>query len=292
VNQQQHIPVLAEEVLRYLNPKAGEHYLDLTAGYGGHARSIIDSIGQDGRATLVDRDQNAVDHVSAAFKADQHVKVIHDDFLSASRKLHEEGNRFDLILADIGLSSPHLDNASRGFSFQSDGPLDMRMDQRSALTAQEIVNTWPREELISILRQYGEVRAAPRIVDAIINARPIRTTTQLANVINTSTRGYPKVRYEAQVFQALRIAVNGELTQLQQSLPMWHHLLKPRGRLAVISFHSLEDRIVKQYFQEHGGDRYDADLQILTRQPITSTPQESFSNPRARSAKLRVAQRK
>ncbi len=292
MNQQKHIPVLAEEVLRYLDPKAGEHYLDLTAGYGGHARSIMDRIGQDGRATLVDRDQNAVDHVASAFQEDQRVTILHNDFLSASRKLHEEGSRFDLILADIGLSSPHLDNASRGFSFQSDGPLDMRMDPRGLLTAQEIVNVWPREELISIFRQYGEVRAAPRIADAIIDARPLRTTTQLADVIKTSTRGYPKIRHEAQIFQALRIAVNQELTQLQDSLPLWHQLLKPHGRLAVISFHSLEDRLVKRYFQEHGGDRYDADLQILTRQPITSTPQESFSNPRARSAKLRVAQRK
>ena len=290
--KQQHIPVLVEEVLRYLNPQAGEHYLDLTAGYGGHARRVLEKIGKDGRATLVDRDQNAVDHVTAMCGDDQRVAILHDDFLSASRQLQAEGVKFDLILADIGLSSPHIDNANRGFSFQQDGPLDMRMDNRQELTAHHIINTWEKDDLIEIFQKYGEIRGAPHIVNAIINARPVESTTQLASIVNESTRGYPKVRLEAQVFQALRIAVNGELAQLQESLPIWHQLLNPGGRLAVISYHSLEDRIVKQYFQEHGGDRYDADLRILTKQPATSTPQESFSNPRARSAKLRVAQRK
>jgi 16S rRNA (cytosine1402-N4)-methyltransferase len=294
VNQasNQHLPVLVEEVLSYLDPKPAEHYLDLTAGYGGHARRVMDKIGADGKAILVDRDQNAVEHVTKLFEGDGRVQILHSDYLAASRGLHEEGVQFDLILADIGLSSPHLDNASRGFAFQSEGPLDMRMDPRQTTTAHELLNTWPKEDLVFILRRYGEVRGAERIVGAIVAARPVETTSQLAGIINQSTRGYPKVRHEAQVFQALRIAVNEELEQLQQSLPLWHRLLKPGGRLAVISFHSLEDRLVKQYFQEHGGDRYDAELSILTKQPVTSTPEESVSNPRSRSAKLRVAQRK
>lgn len=289
---QKHIPVLASEVVSILSPKAGERYLDLTAGYGGHARRVLDLIGDSGSAILVDRDQAAVEHLTEAFDGDKRVKILHDDFRSASQKLNAEGQKFDLVFADIGLSSPHLDNASRGFSFQNEGPLDMRMDPRQELTAADIVNNWEREDIITLFQRYGEIHSAPRITDAIIGARPFQTTTQLAGIINQSTRGYPKVRLEAQIFQALRIAVNGELEQLKQSLSLWHSMLKPGGRLAVISFHSLEDRIVKQYFQEHGGERYDADLHILTKQPVTGAPSQKFSNPRSRSAKLRAAQRK
>jgi 16S rRNA (cytosine1402-N4)-methyltransferase len=289
---QQHIPVLEEEVISLLNPQAGEHYLDLTAGYGGHARRVLDKIGSNGKAVLVDRDKNAVEHLAAGFAKDNRVEILRSDFLGATRQLNAEDRKFDLILADLGLSSPHLDNASRGFSFSREGPLDIRMDPEQKLSARELVNTSPKEDLESILREYGEVRGAARITDAIIEARPVETTTQLASIINNSTRGYPKVRLEAQVFQALRIAVNEELKQLKGSLPLWLAMLKQGGRVAVISFHSLEDRLVKQFFAENGGNRYDADLAILTKQPITSTAKESFSNPRARSAKLRVAQRK
>lgn len=252
----------------------------------------MEKLGDDGRAVLVDRDQNAIDHLTDLFAGDPRVSLMHNDFQSASDQLSENGQQFDVILADIGLSSPHLDNASRGFSFQNDGPLDMRMDPRLPLTAGDIVNTYEREALITILHKYGEVRGGSRIADAIIAERPVQTTAQLASIISKSTPGYPKVRREAQVFQALRIAVNGELDQLAHSLPIWQKLLKPGGRLAIISFHSLEDRIVKQYAKEFGGDRYDADLTVLTKQPVTSTTDESVSNPRARSAKLRVLQRK
>lgn len=289
---QKHIPVLLQEVMQYLDPHAGEHYLDLTAGYGGHARCVLERIGQAGSAVLVDRDQNAIRHLSEVFNGDSRVELRHDDYLGASKQLLAENQQFDLILADIGLSSPHIDNAQRGFSFMNDGPLDMRMDQRQSLTAAEIVNEWPAEQIVEILQQYGEIRGAHRMAEAIIAARPLMNTTQLADVIKASTRGYPKVRLEAQIFQALRIAVNGELEQLHQSLPLWHQLLKPGGRLAVISFHSLEDRMVKRYFVENGGDRYDANLRIVTKQPATGTSEEIVSNPRARSAKLRVAQRK
>lgn len=253
---------------------------------------MLDKIGDSGRAVLVDRDQNAIDYLTKKFGEDPRVSLIHNDFCSASSQLVESGQQFDVILADIGLSSPHLDNANRGFSFQNDGPLDMRMDPRLQLTAADIVNNYEREKFITILHKYGEVRGGSRIVDAIIAERPISTTKQLASIISKSTPGYPKVRREAQVFQALRIAVNGELDQLARSLPLWQKLLKPGGRLGVISFHSLEDRIVKQYAKEFAGDRYDADLVVLTKQPIVSTPEESVFNPRARSAKLRVLQRK
>ncbi len=288
----EHIPVLVEEVIDLLHPQAGEHYLDLTAGYGGHARRVLDKLGDNGSAVLVDRDQNAIDHLNDIFANDARVEIRHNDFYAASQQLADEGAQFDCILADIGLSSPHIDDADRGFSFQNDGPLDMRMDPRLPISASDIVNSYEREEFIQILHSYGEVRGGSRLVDAVIAARPVQTTKELASIINKSTPGYPKVRREAQVFQALRIAVNGELDQLTGSLPLWQKLLKPGGRLAVISFHSLEDRIVKQYAKEFGGDRYDADLIVLTKQPVTSTTQESVSNPRARSAKLRVLQRK
>lgn len=288
----QHIPVLASEVVSLLNPKSDEHYLDLTAGYGGHARRMLDKIGSGGRAVLVDRDQNAIEHLTEAFGGDHRVEIAHEDFYGASLKLNSEGAMFDIILADIGLSSPHLDNASRGFSYSNPGPLDMRMDPRQNLTAADLINSLSKDELASILKRYGEIRPSERLAEAIIEERPVEKTDQLAGIINKSTPGYPKVRLEAQVFQALRIAVNDELEQLKLSLPIWHSMLRQNGRLAVISFHSLEDRIVKQYFQEHGGNRYDADLTIMTKQPVVCTPQESLSNPRARSAKLRVAQRK
>lgn len=288
---QEHLPVLVEEVVATLNPQKSEHYLDLTAGYGGHAARVLERIGDNGRAVLVDRDQNAIDHLTAVLSADKRVELLHQDFLSASKQLHKSGRQFDLILADIGLSSPHLDNADRGFSFQTEGPLDMRMDQRLPVSAADLVNHASLDELTTIFQRYGEVRGARRVASAIIEARPLTTTTHLARIIKAQQPN-PKIRLEAQVFQALRIAVNGELDQLQQSLPLWHALLKPAGRLAVISFHSLEDRMVKQYFAEHGGNRFDADFDIMTKQPVVASEQECAYNPRARSAKLRVVQRK
>lgn len=292
MNTQIHIPVLSEPVLMYLDPKPGERYLDLTAGYGGHASIVLDKLGPIGSATLVDRDQSAIDHLKKKFKNDKRISIIHNDFYSASTQLQGKGEKYDLILADIGLSSPHLDNAERGFSFMNAGPLDMRMDNRQALTAADIVNNWDEKQLRRLFQLYGEIRGAGRIARSIIEHRPILTTTELASIIQRSTRGYPKVRYEAQIFQAIRIAVNEELRLLEQSLPIWHDLLAPNGRLGVISFHSLEDRLVKQYFSEHSGKRYDADFNLLTKTPVSASTEESVFNPRSRSAKLRVAQRK
>jgi 16S rRNA (cytosine1402-N4)-methyltransferase len=290
---QEHAPVLKTEVLQYLAPQPGQHYLDLTAGYGGHATGILAQIGQSGRAVLVDRDQNAVDYLVKKFAGDPRVRISHSDFLSASRRLEEEKADFELILADLGLSSPHLDNAERGFSFQTEGPLDMRMDRRSSMTAEQVVNTWSEEALRRILWEYGEVRQSRAIARSIIYSRPIASTSELAGTIRKFTSAKKAVGLLAQVFQAIRIAVNDELVQLRESLPIWHHLLKPGGRLGVISFHSLEDRLVKQYFSEHGHpSAFDADAVILTKRPITATSEEIVFNPRARSAKLRVLQRK
>ena len=194
-----------------------------------------------------------------------------------------------MILADLGVSSPHLNTASRGFAINQDGPLDMRMDQRQELTADAIVNGSSEADLATILRNYGEEPHARRIARAIVAARPIHSTAMLADIVAKQWRGKSKVHPATRTFQALRIAVNDELTLLQKALPLWIQLLKPGGRLAVISFQSLEDRLVKQAFAAVSGSRYDAELQLLTRRPIMADSNELVSNPRARSAKLRAA---
>jgi len=284
-----HYPVLLKEVLQYLAPKEGEKYLDLTAGYGGHAQEVLDrTLKKSHSTTLVDRDQHAVEYLRQKF-ADTGVDIIHKDFLSASRELQAEGKQFDIILADLGVSSPHLDDASRGFSIRFDGPLDMRMDERQSLTAEEIVNNYPEAELVRILRTYGEEPRANKIARLIVENRPIQTTNTLAKVVARAWPGHSKTHPATRTFQGIRIAVNDELELLRLSLPIWIDLLAPGGRIAIISFHSLEDRIVKQALAEAAGDRYDAVLQLLCKQPIVADEHEAVFNPRSRSAKLRVA---
>ncbi len=282
-----HIPVLLDEVLDVLRPKTDESYLDLTAGYGGHAAVVLERTRSIESAVLVDRDENAVSVLQGRFGPE--ATIMHQDFASATDELTQAGKRYDLILADLGVSSPHLDQPSRGFSLASDGPLDMRMDPRQSLTAERIVNTYSEDDLIDILKRYGEEPKARAIASAIIANRPIRTTTELAGVIKHIWRGYSKVHPATRSFQAIRIAVNDEIGLLQKSLPKWINLLTPGGRIAIVSFQSLEDRLVKQTLAEHSGDRYDANLQILTKRPITASHQELVFNPRARSAKLRAA---
>jgi len=286
-NQNQHIPVLLEAVLSYLAPKPGEAYLDLTAGYGGHATEVLAKTA-GAQAVLVDRDKQAVDYLQATYQA-RSVNVLHQDFLSASRELDQRGERFDLILADLGVSSPHLNMANRGFSLQAAGPLDMRMDQRQTLTADTIINTYNERDLAVIIKQYGEEPRAARIARAIVAHRPLSNTTELAAVVTAALhQGRQKVHPATRTFQALRLAVNGELEQLAEALPIWIDLLKPDGRLAVISFHSLEDRLVKRALADESVG-YEARLKLLTKKPITADRQELVLNPRARSAKLRVA---
>ncbi len=292
MNKQKHIPVLAREMLEWLQPASGDSYLDLTAGYGGHARLVLDNIGGNGSMTLVDRDEQAVKHLKEIFADEPRVEVIRKDFLSASKQLLDEGRRYDIVFADLGVSSPHLDNPDRGFSFMKEGPLDMRMDESQALTAGEIINTYDKDELARVLRDYGEVRNADRIAIRLIENRPYKTTVELANKIVQIVPHKKRIHPATEIFQALRIAVNDELRLLKESLPVWIELLNKRGRIGVISFHSLEDRLVKQAFRDYGGDRYDAKLQILTKQVVMGSDQEIVFNPRSRSAKLRVAQRK
>jgi 16S rRNA (cytosine1402-N4)-methyltransferase len=287
--QNKHIPVLLDEVIDILSPKKGDLYLDLTAGYGGHASEILKLT--NAQMTLVDRDENAITHLREVFKS-QKVNIIHSDFLSASKMLAAQNKSFDLILADLGLSSPHIDNGERGFSIQKDGPLDMRMDNTQELTAELVVNSYSADDLTRILREYGEEPKAKRIASLIVANRPFSSTTQLAKVVASAWPGYSRVHPATRTFQAIRIEVNDELNLLKRSLPIWLSLLKPGGRLAIISFHSLEDTLVKRFFLENGGDKYDAVLEILTKRPLTASTSELVFNPRARSARLRVVRKR
>jgi 16S rRNA (cytosine1402-N4)-methyltransferase len=287
----EHIPVLLSETLEILHPLPGASYLDCTAGRGGHARAIIAAgvLPQD--CVLIDRDLEAI----AYLQNDPELagcRIIHDTFEAAARKLASQGIRFDMVLADIGVSSPHLDTASRGFSISSPGPLDMRMDTSQVLTASTIVNEWDMDRLVQVLRDYGEEPRARYIAKLITAARPIATTTELAYIVAQAYPGHSKRHPATRTFQAIRIAVNDELSQLARVLPLAAELLKPGGRLAVISFHSLEDRIVKAYFSEYASDGFDTELRLLTKKPITGSANEIVTNPRARSAKLRAVVKK
>jgi 16S rRNA (cytosine1402-N4)-methyltransferase len=285
-----HKPVLLEETLCILSPQTGESYLDVTAGYGGHASAVLEATKSPEKATLIDRDSDAIVVLKKQFGL-LGAKIIHEDYLGASRRLAKAGEGFDIILADLGASSLHFDKPERGFAFSQDGPLDMRMDVREDLDAAQIVNTWNQAQLVKILREYGQEPKARAIAVRIIASRPIETTKQLATVVTQASgwRSRSKVHPATRTFQAIRIAVNDELKQLEQSLPLWMELLNPGGRLIVISFHSLEDRIVKDFFKQVAKDTYDAKMTPLTKKPVQAGENEIVTNPRARSAKLRAA---
>lgn len=285
-----HRPVLLEAVQSCLAPTYGESYLDVTAGYGGHATAILASTQAAASMTLVDRDETAIEALSSLGSAG--ARVIHASFEDASRQLHQQGEKFDMILADLGVSSLHLDIPSRGFSFAQDGPLDMRMDQSGTLTAETVVNEYVQDRIEQLLREYGEEPRARTVAAAIVANRPFTSTAQLAACIAKALPRGSKRHPATKSFQAIRIAVNDELGQLARSIPWWLQLLAPKGRLAVISFHSLEDRMVKQAFAEVAGDRYDAEYRSITKHAVVADETELAINPRARSAKLRVLQRK
>ncbi len=291
-NDDLHVPVLLDETLRLLNPIEGENYLDLTAGYGGHASRILATTDNYSDSVLVDRDDYAIAHLQPF--AQRGVTLLHTDFLSAAGQLVEEGKQFSIILVDLGVSSPQLDQEQRGFSFRKDAPLDMRMDRRRSVTAETIVNTTSERELIRIIREYGEETPSMsrRIAHDIVRARPITTTLQLAALVKSCYRsGYHKTHPATRTFQALRIAVNDELGQVEALMPLLPKLLKKSGRVGMISFHSLEDRIVKRYFQEQANSGYEAELDVLTKKPFDGATYD-VHNPRSRSAKLRVAVKK
>lgn len=287
-----HVPVLLEDVLAQLAPIAGENYLDLTAGYGGHARAVLERTANYTESTLVDRDEMAQNHLTEF--SEKGTQLVHADFVNAAKQLVQDGRTYNLILLDLGVSSPQLDRAERGFSFTHDGPLDMRMDKRSSLTAATFLNTANRNEIIHCIREFGEEprSVATRYADAIIAARPLERTGQLAEVIKQAHVGkWQKTHPATRTFQAIRIQVNDELRQVEEVMPLLPKLLKKGGRVGVISFHSLEDRLVKRYFAEQAKSGFEAELDIVTKHPIDGATQD-VHNPRSRSAKLRVAVKK
>lgn len=289
MNNQQfhHIPVLLNDVLIQLDPQPGESYLDLTAGYGGHAGEVIKRIGNTGSYILVDRDAMAQGVLKEKFPEATRLQM---DFYSAAQQLATDGKTFDNILIDLGVSSPQLDTAERGFSFRFDAPLDMRMDQSKGITAAELIATTRRDDLAEIIVKYGEEKPklAMRIAEALKKSKP-ETTIQAAEIIKSVyPGGYHKINPATRTFQALRIAVNDELGQIEKTLELIPKLLNPGGRVAVISFHSLEDRIVKQYFKEQMEAGYESELRVKTKKPIDGSINDK-ENPRSRSSKLRVA---
>lgn len=287
-----HVPVLLEATLRELQPQKGESYLDLTAGYAGHATAILDITQSDSESVLVDRDDYAIAHLQ--FMADRGVRLLHTDFASAAQQLVEEGGQFNLILIDLGVSSPQLDQGERGFSFSHNGPLDMRMDRTQGQTASDLVNAASTDELTTIIYEYGEepYMKAKHIAEQIVAHRPFSDTESLAVLIKQHYRGRTgRIHPATRTFQALRIAVNDELGQVKRTLPLLPKLLTKGGRVGIISFHSLEDRLVKQFFKEQEAAGFEAELHTLTKKPISGAT-DDVHNPRSRSAKLRVAVKK
>ncbi|MBW4431248.1 MAG: 16S rRNA (cytosine(1402)-N(4))-methyltransferase RsmH [Pelatocladus maniniholoensis HA4357-MV3] len=279
-----HTPVLPQAVIEGLAVRPGGNYLDATVGGGGHTRLILEAA-TDVRVTAVDQDEDAL---AAAQKElaefGERVTFIHTNFAAYEFPL----SSFAGIIADLGVSSYHLDTANRGFSFRHEAKLDMRMNKQQSLTAADVINDWDETELADTFFKYGEERLSRRIAKRIVEQRPFETTTQLAQAIAYSVP--PKYRYgrinpATRVFQALRIVVNDELKSLETLIAKAPQALIPGGRIAIISFHSLEDRLVKH------GLRNSPLLKVLTKKPLTAQEDEIVNNPRSRSAKLRIAQR-
>ena len=305
-----HRPVLLAECIENLAIRPDGIYVDGTLGRAGHSRAIADRL-TSGRLICIDRDQAALDAAAQRLAPwMERVTLVHGNFADLDRLLDELGlDAVDGMLFDLGVSSPQLDDASRGFSYMADAPLDMRMDQSQGLTAWQVVNQWPQEELRRILYQYGEERYAPAIAAAIVRARqqaPIETTLELAELIRSAMPAHAlreKQHPAKRSFQAIRIAVNDELTAVDRMLQAAVPRLAPGGRLCVIAFHSLEDRLVKNALAAAAkgctcppdfpvcvcGKR--PQVKLITRKPITAGPEELEENPRARSAKLRVAEK-
>jgi 16S rRNA (cytosine1402-N4)-methyltransferase len=301
----EHVPVLAGELVALLDPAPGELGVDCTFGGGGHAELVAERLGSEGTLICIDRDPAAAERFEEfAERAPCATRFIRGDFAGALEALAAEGTRADLVYMDLGISSFQLDAWERGFSYAYDAPLDMRMDPDQELSALEVVNEWPQRRLAEIIRSYGEERHAGPIARGIVEARPLSTTSELAETIREAIppaarfgRGHPAKRS----FQAIRIAVNGELDSLDRALPAAWQLLREGGRLAAISFHSLEDRRVKRFLADRAqgcicppelpvcrcGRTPEAEL--LNRRAVAPSAEEIERNPRSSSAHLRVA---
>lgn len=305
-----HIPVLLKETIEALNIDPHGLYVDGTLGRGGHSRAILEKL-TDGRLIAIDRDQTAIDDCRRRLcEFNDKITYVHGNFRDIKSILNAAGDaQVDGMLFDLGVSSPQLDEAERGFSYMHDAPLDMRMDKTAAVTAKDVVNTWPEDELRRIFFEYGEERYAARIAAGIVRRRkeaPIETTFELVDAIKSSMPAQAlreKQHPAKRTFQAIRIAVNDELDSISDMLSDAADCLKSGGRIAVISFHSLEDRIVKNLFnsKEKGCTcppdfpvcvcGFKQTMKVITRKPIVAGKKELEINPRARSAKLRVAEK-
>ncbi len=306
----EHLPVMFAEALQQLAIKENGVYLDCTFGRGGHSQGILNLLGPSGRLLAFDRDLDAIssDYAQAMLE-DKRFKLKHTPFSELENIVVSEGlaGKVDGILMDLGVSSPQLDNPERGFSFLRDGPLDMRMDGNSGVTAEQWLAAVDEKELVKVLFEYGEERFARRIARAIVEKRavsPITTTRELAKLIEDVVPGKEKHKHPAtRSFQAIRIEINSELDELKAVLQQSAQILKPGGRLVVISFHSLEDRIVKRFIRAESGAKYNPgklpikEIDIakgilkITGKALKAGAQEIAQNPRARSAVMRVAER-
>lgn len=291
-----HTPVLSQDVIQYLAVRGGGTYLDCTLGYAGHASQIARLLGPEGHLIGFDRDPMALEMATKRLNELAHelgdrmpkLTLIGEAFSKVAE--HVQPSSLDGLLADFGVSSMQLDQPERGFSFQTDGPLDMRQDTRQTVTAAQVVNEMDERDLANLIYEYGEERRSWRIARAIVRARPITTTAELARVVSAAAPAMKQDRIHAatKTFQALRIRVNRELEEIDALLRFAPQWLKRGGRLVVISFHSLEDRRAKDALREGAQQKV---WQILTRKPVTAGEEEVERNPRARSAKLRAAER-
>jgi 16S rRNA (cytosine1402-N4)-methyltransferase len=304
-----HVPVLLDEVLQLLQVQADSLVIDGTLGGGGHTRRFLEHSAPNGKVLGIDADPAALRrtrHLLADLIAQGRLVVVQGRLEDIAATAQANGfGAVDAILLDLGLSTFQLETAERGFAFAAQGPLDMRFDPQQGPSAGDIVNTWDEEEIANLIFRYGEEHRSRAIARALVRSRPIESTTHLAAVVEKAVGGRRGARIHpaTRTFQALRIAVNQELEQIETALPQCLHLLRPGGRLAVISFHSLEDRIVKQWMAHegrtwndeplnpYGGTPHTPSLQIVTRKPVTPGDAEITVNPRSRSAKLRVAQK-
>lgn len=302
-----HTPVLYNEIIHALQPRRDGLYVDGTVGAGGHAAGILEASTPSGRLLGLDLDPQALELARLRLAPfDSRVILAHASYVTLLDEIHRAGwHLVDGILLDLGLSSMQLDTPERGFSFQQDAPLDMRFDPAAPRTAADLVNHLSEQDLADIIFKFGEDRHSRRIAREIVRARPVYTTTQLANIVRRASRSGPgRIDPATRTFQALRIAVNRELEAVETVLPLAVQALKPGGKLAVISFHSLEDRIVKHFFRQESRDcicppeqllctcGHTATLTEITRSPVSATEDEARQNPRARSAKLRVSERR
>lgn len=306
MNETPHQPVLYKEIIHALQPQDGGRYVDGTLGAGGHARGILEASAPDGQLLGLDVDPQALALARKTLAPyEQRTHLVQASYTSLSAKLAELGwKAVDGIVLDLGVSSMQFDTPERGFSFMNDAPLDMRFGPSALHSAADLVNEYSEQELADLIYQYGEERDSRKIARAIVRARPLHTTRQLVTVIESvSPRRGDRIHPATRTFQALRIAVNEELASVETVLPQALAGLKSGGRLAVISFHSLEDRIVKDFFREQSKDLVNppyeriyeeerkATLKEVNRKPITPGEEEIRSNPRARSAKLRIAEK-